>query len=96
MEQADRDLVERVLKRDAFAFRELYNRYSEAIFSHLSRLVRDKAAGGGPGAGGVPAGMEPCGAVERSGPFSSLVVPHRKQPGLQPPSLGSAAQGATP
>ncbi len=44
MEQADRDLVERILKRDAFAFRELYNRYSEAIFSHLSRLVRDKAA----------------------------------------------------
>ena len=44
MEQADRDLVERILKRDAFAFKELYNRYSEAIFSHLTRLVRDKAA----------------------------------------------------
>ena len=44
MTQSDGELVEGILKRDAHAFEILFNRYGEAVYSHLAWLVRDRMA----------------------------------------------------
>ncbi len=44
MTQSDRDLIERILERDAHAFETLFSRYGEAVCHHLVRMVRDRGA----------------------------------------------------
>jgi RNA polymerase sigma-70 factor (ECF subfamily) len=41
---SDRDLVGRILERDAHAFGTLFDRYGEVIRRHLVQIVRDEAA----------------------------------------------------
>ena len=41
---SDRDLIERVLQRDARAFETLFERYEEPMRRHLARIVREDAA----------------------------------------------------
>jgi RNA polymerase sigma-70 factor (ECF subfamily) len=41
---SDRDLVQRVLERDAHAFELLLDRYNQPILRHVARIVRDDAA----------------------------------------------------
>ena len=44
MTQSDRDLIQRILERDAHAFQTLFSRYGETVCHHLVRMVRDRAA----------------------------------------------------
>ena len=44
MTRSDRDLVGRILKRDAHAFEVLFDRYADAVRCHLTRIVRDGSA----------------------------------------------------
>ena len=41
---SDRDLVDRILERDAHAFETLFDRYGELMRRHLLRMTRDGAA----------------------------------------------------
>ena len=43
MARSERDLIQRILKRDAHAFETLFDRYGEAVCHHLVRMVRDRA-----------------------------------------------------
>jgi len=44
MTRSDRDLVGRILERDAHAFETLFDRYGDAVRCHLTRIVRDGPA----------------------------------------------------
>jgi hypothetical protein len=60
---ADVDLLDRIVRRDASAIAELYDRHSRVVYGVILRIVRDIGRGRGRAAGGVPQGLGTGGDV---------------------------------